>query len=105
MQILLDDIVLIKADEKQRGKWNIGMVDNLYRGKHGVIRAVELRTLKSYIERPIQYLYPLELHCDVQKQPSSVNTNTSTLDADAKEYRPQDTATALAEIRMKKIND
>ena len=53
MQISLGDIILIKGDEKHRGKWNIGMVDKLYRGKDGVIRAVGLRTSKSYIQRPI----------------------------------------------------
>ena len=66
MQESLGDIVLIKGGEKYRGKWNIGMVDKLYRGKGGVIRAVGLRTSKSYIKRPIQYFYPLELHCDVE---------------------------------------
>ena len=82
-----------------------GIVDKLYRAKDGVISAVGLRTLKSYIERPIQYLYPLELHCDVEKQPLSVNTNTSTLDANAKEYQQRRTAATIAEIRMKDIND
>ena len=105
MQISLGDIVLIKGYEKHSGKWNIGMCDKLYRGQYGVIRAVGLRTSKLYIERPIQYLYPLELHCDVEKQPLSVNTNTSTLDANAKEYQPRRTAAAIAEIRMKDIND
>ena len=79
------------------------MIDKLYRGKDGVIRAVGLRTLKSYIECSIQYLYPLELHYDVEKQPLSANTNTSTLDT--KEYRPRRIAAARAEIRMKDIND
>ena len=86
MQIALDDIVLIKVDEKQREKCNIGMVD---RGK--------LRTSKSYIEHPIQYLYPLEIHCNVKRQSSSVNTNTSSLDANAKEYQPRRTAAAIDE--------
>ena len=86
MQVSLCDIVLIKGDGKHRRKWNVGMVVKLYRGKGGVIRAVGLRPSKSYIERQIQYLHPLELHCDVEKQPSSVNTNTSILDANAKAY-------------------
>ena len=34
-----------------------------------------------------------------------MNTNTSTLDANAKEYRPQRTAAAIAGIRMKDVND
>ena len=42
MQISLSEIVLIKGDEKHRGKWNIGMVDKLYMGKDGVIRAAGL---------------------------------------------------------------
>ena len=53
MQISLGDIVLLKGDEKHREKWNIRMVNKLCRGKDGVIRAVGLRTSKSYIERPI----------------------------------------------------
>ena len=72
--------------------------------KDGVIRAVGLRTSKSYIERPIDYLNKLELHCDVEKQSSSLNRNTSTFDANAKEYRPRCTAATTAEIRMKDIN-
>ena len=105
MQISLGDIALIKVDDRQRGKWNTGMVDKLYRGKDSVIRAVGLRTSKSYIERPIQYLYPLKLHCDVEKQSSSVNTNTSTLDANSKEYRPLRATATIADIRVKDIND
>ena len=60
---------------------------------------------KSYIERPIQYLYLRELYCNVEKKPSSENTNTLTLDANAKEYRLQHTAAEVAEIRMKDMND
>ena len=79
MQISIGDIALIKKDEKHMGKWNIGMVDKLYQGKDGVIRATGLKTSKSYIQRPIQYLHLLDLHCDNEKKSSSVNTNTSTL--------------------------
>ena len=50
MKVSLGDIVLIKGDGKHRRQWNVGMVDKLYRGKDGVIRAVGLRTSKSYIE-------------------------------------------------------
>ena len=81
------------------------MVDTLYRGKDSVIRGMGLRISKSYIERPIQYWYSLELHCNVEKQSSSVNTNISMLDPHAKEYRPRRTESAIAEIRMKDIND
>ena len=105
MQISLSGMVLIKGNGKDRGKWNIGLVDKLYRDEDGLIRAVGLRTSKPYIDRSIQYLYPLKLHCDVEKQPSSVNANTSTLDANAREYQTQRTEGIIAEIRMKDIND
>ena len=59
MQISLGDIVS-KVMKSTGGKWNIGMVDKLYRHKDGMIRAVGLRTSKSNIKRLIQYLYPLE---------------------------------------------
>ena len=86
MQISLGAIILIKGDEKCKGKWKVGMVGKLYRGKDGVIGAVGLRTSKSYVAYPTQYLYPFELHCDTEKEASSVGTNTSTLDANTKQY-------------------
>ena len=64
MEIVIGDVVLIKGDDKHRGKWNIGIVEELCKGKDSVIRAVKLRSRKTYIERPIQFLYPLELSCD-----------------------------------------
>ena len=55
---------MIKGDEKHEGKWNIGVIEELYEGKDNLIRAAKLRSRKTYIERPIQFLYPLELSCD-----------------------------------------
>ena len=46
------------------GQWKLGIVDELFPGSDGVIRAVKLRAGKSYLERPIQRLYPLELSCN-----------------------------------------
>ena len=59
MQISLGEIALIKDDEKNMGKYNIGIDDKLYRGKEDMTRAVGLRIAKSYIENPIQYMHPL----------------------------------------------
>ena len=58
MQISLHDIVLIKDDEMHRGEWNIGMVDKLYRGKDGVIRAVGLKTSKIVYRASDSILVP-----------------------------------------------
>ena len=53
------DVVLIKGDERNRGKWNVGIVAQLVEGRDGVIRVAKLRTKKTEIERAIQLLYPL----------------------------------------------
>ena len=64
MKININDVVMIKGDEKNRGKWKIGIIENIFMGKDNIIRSIRIRTGKSIIERPIQLLYPMELHCD-----------------------------------------
>ena len=58
------DVVLIKGEERNRGLWRIGVVDKLIPGRDGILREVRLRAGKSFLERPVQHLYPLELSCD-----------------------------------------
>ena len=53
MKIEVGDVVLIKGEEKNKGKWSIRIVEELYKGKDDVIRSVRLRTPKSHIERSI----------------------------------------------------
>jgi hypothetical protein len=52
------DVMLIKGDEKNRRLWKIGIVEQLIPGRDGVVRGVRLRAGKSFMERPIQFLYP-----------------------------------------------
>ena len=93
MEIEIGDVVLIKGNDKYRGKWNIGIVEELQEGKDNVIRAVKLRSRKTYIERQIQFLYSLELSCDqCSKQPLNVN---------ASEFKPRRNAAAIAEVRIR----
>ena len=53
MSLQPGDVVLIQSTEKNRGKWNIGIVVKLITGRDGVVRAVSLRAGKSYLERAI----------------------------------------------------
>jgi hypothetical protein len=55
------DAVMIKGEEKNRGVWRIGIVEKLIQGRDKVVRGVRLRAGKSYLERPVQHLFPLEL--------------------------------------------
>ncbi|XP_044174280.1 uncharacterized protein LOC122957901 [Acropora millepora] len=75
----IGDVVIIHSEEKNRGQWPLRIVEQLYGGRDGVIRAVKLRTGKSILERLIQHLYPLELSCD---DPENVARPTQ-LDAQA----------------------
>ena len=73
IEIAIGDVVLTKGDGKHRGKWNIGIVEELYEGKDNMIGAVKLRSRKTYTERSIQFLYPLELNCDTWKRHKTVH--------------------------------
>ena len=56
-------VILIKGDDKNKGKWKPGWVDKMFLGPDGIVRAVRLRAGKSFLERPLELLYPLELSC------------------------------------------
>jgi hypothetical protein len=71
MSLREGDVVIIKSDERNRAKWPLGIVENLYKGRDDMIRAVRLRAGKTFLERPPTHLYPLELSCDrKRKKPS-----------------------------------
>jgi hypothetical protein len=57
MNVKPGDVVLIKGDERNRGRWKIGIVDKLIKGRDGIVRTVRLRAGKSFLERAIQQLY------------------------------------------------
>lgn len=42
--------VLIKGDERNRGKWKIAVIDTLKKNRDGIVRAVRFRAGKSYLE-------------------------------------------------------
>ena len=62
------DVVLIKGEERNRGKWKIGIITNLITGRDNIVRAARLRAGKAYLERAIQQLHLLELSCDVTNE-------------------------------------
>ena len=62
------DVVLIKGDEKNRAHWKIAIVHQLIQGRDNEIRAVKLKAGKSFLDHPIRFLYPMELHCDEVEQ-------------------------------------
>ena len=101
--LVVGDVVLIKSDERNRGEWPLGIVEQLYEGKDGVVRAVKLRAGKSYMERPVQHLYPLELSCDRKKNQKT--KRTVELNVNATEFRPRRDAAVAARIRNQQLAD
>ena len=97
------DVVIIKSDERNRGEWPLGIVETLYEGKDGVVRAVRLRAGKSFMERPVQHLYPLELSCDIGNGQETKTTAETELNPEATEFRPRRDAAVAARIRNQQI--
>ena len=89
------DVVLIKGDEKNRGKWNIGIIEKLNRGRDGILRSVRLRTGKSILERAVQHLYPMELSVDGEQNPDH-----DELKPTSSESRPKRSEAVAARMRI-----
>lgn len=98
MNIKAGEVVLIKSEERNRGRWKLGVVDTPIKGRDGIVRAVRLRSGYSFIERPVQHLYPFELACDGSTQREALPLN-----AEAKEFRPSRRAAVVARERMRAI--
>ena len=96
--IQIGDVVIIKGESKNRGTWKLAIVEKLHTGKDNVIRAVGLRTAKNYLERPIQLLYPMELHCNTIRKISETKLNPNV--EEFRPSRPKRTAAAVAKLRM-----
>ena len=47
IEIATGDVILIKREDKHRGKWNIYIIEELFEGKNNVIRAVKLSSRKT----------------------------------------------------------
>ena len=92
------DVVIIRTDERNRGKWPLGVVEELYKGRDGFVRAVKLRAGKTYLERAVTHLYPLELSCD-----RTENGEPTPLNPDAPSFRPKRDAVVAAQHRIQEV--
>ena len=45
--IKVEEIVMVEEEDKQRGSWKIGRINELFVGKYGVIRGVKIKTAKG----------------------------------------------------------
>lgn len=66
-RIAIGDIVIVRDDQLPRGLWKLGRVQEVMEGRDGLIRGAVVRVAcrdkqHLYLRRPIQLLYPLEVH-------------------------------------------
>ena len=103
-KININDMVIIERDEKNRGKWKIGIIENIFVGTGNTIRSVRIRTRKGIIERPVQLLYPMDLQCD-SKTINSKTQDNKTLNVGAEEFWAERSAATVAEQGIIDITD
>ena len=89
----IGEMVLIKDDARNQGKWSIGIVEELYKGRDGVVREAKLKTRKTYIDRALKQLYPFELHSE--RRPEKLEEH-STLDPEAAAFKQRRKAATVA---------
>ena len=94
---------MIKDESKNRSHWKIGKVSQLYTGKDEVVRAVQMQVGTTFLVPPIQLLYPLELHWDVQARGVKEWEETK-LNTNSKEFWPRRNAAAVVDARIQDIN-
>ena len=82
-RISVGDIVIIKDEQLPRGQWKLGVVQTLLTGQDGQTRAATVKLASSgrqhpLLRRPIQLLYPLEIHRETPvSDPSSDSSSES----------------------------
>ena len=84
-RIKVGEVVLIH-DDVPRVQWKLGLVNELFFGRDGIVRSVLLKTSNGEISRPVIKCYPLEV-CDEYKEGSEISVN---------EKRPLRKAAAVA---------
>ena len=106
-----DVVILHDQGTSQRAFWKLARITYLIRGRDGKVR--EARVLvagkKTLIERPLQELFPLEVHASntestnpnsiTEDEPCGVNDGVSTT-----RTRPRRTAAVVAEEKIKLID-
>lgn len=92
------DVVIIKSEEKNRGYWKLGIIEELLPGRDGVVRATRLRAGKSYMERPVQHLYSLEMSCGLPEERPRADLNPN-----ARAFSPRRNATVVARARIQNL--
>ena len=75
-EIKVEDVVMIKGGNKPRGICKIGVISKVYPGQQSERCTIKVKTSKGFLDRPIQWLYPLELHCNITQSNTDDDSKT-----------------------------
>ena len=98
-QISKGDVVLIKGDAKNRGKWNIGIVQNINKWKDGNIRSAKLWCKKAILEQAI-HIY-IEWNWRVKLQ----STKGSRFGSNARDFSTKRNAAVAVNEPIKEVKE
>ena len=54
-------VVMVRDDNQPRLKWPLGIIEEIFPGKDGIVRAVKVRTARGSFLKPVQKLHSLEI--------------------------------------------
>ena len=103
-EIKVGDVVQIQGENSNvaRSKWQLGVVQNVYQGRDGLIRSVDMKTKAGKLNRPIAKLYPLEVHSNIFDDNKQTTTPLDTSDNDQQpKTRPKRQAAVKAKDNIK----
>ena len=97
----IGEIVTVHSDDRNKGKWTLGIITDVFPGPDGSVRAVRVKTSKSYLERAVQHLYPLDIYrINSYQAEEDVTTESDKLNLKATEFQPKRNAAAIAELKL-----
>ena len=103
--VQVGSVVLVRGEEKIRLKWPIGIVQEVYPGKDGLVWAVDVKTAKSVVTRPVQKIHDLEL-TDSKREPSPPPTPITEKQRSKQNFENTEFGTAESDTSIcNKVND
>ena len=101
----IGEVVLIKEEQTNRGKWKLGRIVSLIEGRDGIMRGATIRVISGgnprEIQRPIQKLYSMELKCRPDEAMPAERQLPVQPDEETRNVRPRRLAAMDGEIRRR----
>ena len=92
--ISIGDVVIVHDEDQPRGKWRIGKVEALVARSDGHVRGAVVRVKTkagrlTKLRRPVQRLYPLEVHCRNDEPETTISSRRVEPDPTVSSVRPE----------------